>query len=150
MLCLTSFLTFTSYRKRHHFSDAFSDTLHCLGFLCSSVGKECTCQNRRCERCEFDPWVGKILWRRRWLPTPVFLPGESHGPKSLVEYIQAMESQRGRHDLATTPPPPPPLLAVALREYRLRKQLVMNVFSNSLPIYFISSTLRFMKEVGSM
>ena len=27
----------------------------------------------------FDPWVGKILWRREWLPTPEFLPGESHG-----------------------------------------------------------------------
>ena len=30
-------------------------------------------------RLEFDPWVGKIPWRREWQPTPVFLPGESHG-----------------------------------------------------------------------
>ena len=30
-----------------------------------------------------DPWVGKIPWRRAWQPTPVFLPGESHGRKSL-------------------------------------------------------------------
>ena len=30
-----------------------------------------------CRRCRFDPWVGKILWRRKWQPTPVFLPGES-------------------------------------------------------------------------
>ena len=30
-----------------------------------------------------DPWVGKILWRRAWLPTPVLLPGESHGQRSL-------------------------------------------------------------------
>ena len=29
--------------------------------------------------CRFDPWVGKILWRRKSLPTPVFLPGEFHG-----------------------------------------------------------------------
>ena len=35
----------------------------------------------------FDPWVGKILWRRDWLPTPVFLPGEFHGQRSLVGYI---------------------------------------------------------------
>jgi len=27
----------------------------------------------------FDPWVGKIPWRREWLPTPVFWPGELHG-----------------------------------------------------------------------
>jgi len=30
------------------------------------------------KRCEFDPWVGKIPWRRAWQPTPVFLPGEFH------------------------------------------------------------------------
>jgi len=34
----------------------------------------------------FDPWVGKISWRREWLPTSVFLPGESHGQRSLVDY----------------------------------------------------------------
>ena len=35
---------------------------------------------------EFDPWVGKIPWRRGWRPTPVFLAGESHGQWSLVDY----------------------------------------------------------------
>ena len=34
----------------------------------------------------FNPWVGKISWRRQWHPTPVFLPGKSHGQRSLVEY----------------------------------------------------------------
>jgi len=34
----------------------------------------------------FDPWVGKVPWRRAWLPIPVFLPGESHGQRSLVGY----------------------------------------------------------------
>ena len=34
----------------------------------------------------FNPWVGKIPWRRKWQPTPVFLPGESHGQRSLVGY----------------------------------------------------------------
>ena len=29
-------------------------------------------------RCGFDPWVGKISWRRTWQPTPVFLPGKPH------------------------------------------------------------------------
>ena len=32
-----------------------------------------------------DPWIGKIPWRRNWQPTPVFLPGESHEQRSLVE-----------------------------------------------------------------
>ena len=42
-------------------------------------GREPTCQCRRRKRYGFKPWVRKILWRRAWQPTPVFLPGESHG-----------------------------------------------------------------------
>ena len=38
----------------------------------------------QCRRPTFDPWVGKIPWRRKWQPTPVFLPGEVHGQRSLV------------------------------------------------------------------
>ena len=44
-------------------------------------------------RLGFDLWVGKIPWRREWRPTPVFLPGEFHGQRS-------MGSQRVRHDWA--------------------------------------------------
>ena len=49
-------------------------------------GKESTCQCRRHRRPKFNPWVGKIPWRRAWQPTPVFLPGKSHGQRSLVGY----------------------------------------------------------------
>ena len=35
---------------------------------------------------KFDPWVGKIPWRRKWQPTPVFLPGKFHGQMSLTGY----------------------------------------------------------------
>ena len=56
-------------------------------------------------RLGFDLWVGKIPWRREWRPTPVFLPGEFHGQRS-------MGSQRVRHDWAnnthTHPPTLPP------------------------------------------
>ena len=38
------------------------------------------------KRHRFDPWVGKIPWRRAWQPTAVFLTGESHGQRSLVGY----------------------------------------------------------------
>ena len=43
------------------------------GFPGSTSGKEPTCQCRRHKRCEFSPWVGKIIQRRAWQPTPVFL-----------------------------------------------------------------------------
>ena len=57
------------------------------------IKKEPACQ---CRRWGFNPWVGKIPMRRKWQPTPLFLPGESHGQKSLADY-----SSRGckvRHD----------------------------------------------------
>ena len=46
-------------------------------------GEEPACQCRRLRRLGFDRWVGKIPWGRIWQPTPVFLPGESHGQRSL-------------------------------------------------------------------
>ena len=53
---------------------------------CEASGKEPTWQCRRCKRCAFDSWVGTIPRRRKWQPTPIFLPGESHGQRSLVGY----------------------------------------------------------------
>ena len=47
----------------------------------------------------FDPWLGKIPWRREWLPTPVFLPGESCGQRNLVGYRPW--GRRVRRDWAT-------------------------------------------------
>ena len=44
----------------------------------------------------FNPWVGKIPWRRKWQPTPVLLPGKFHGWRSLVDY-----SPRDRKELDT-------------------------------------------------
>ena len=43
------------------------------------------------------PGSGKIPWRRKWQPTPIFLPGESHGQRNLVDY-----SPQGRKELVTT------------------------------------------------
>ena len=57
-----------------------------MGFPNGSVVKNPPVNARSCRRYMFDPWVGKIPWRRKWLPTPVFLPGESHGQRSLVGY----------------------------------------------------------------
>ena len=67
-------------------------------------GKESTCQGRRLKRCSFDPWVGKIPWRRKWKPTPVFLSEKCHEQRSLEGSIQSMGSQRVRHDWATEHP----------------------------------------------
>ena len=57
-----------------------------LGFPGNASDKEPTCQCRRCKRHVFDPRVKKIPWRRAWQPTPVFLPGEFYGQRSLAGY----------------------------------------------------------------
>jgi len=51
----------------------------------------------QCRRHGFNPWVRKIPWRRKWQPTPVFLPEKSHGQKSLAGY-----SPWDRKELDTT------------------------------------------------
>ena len=56
------------------------------GFPGGSSGKEPACQCRRCKTLRFGPWVGKIPWWRAWQPTPVFLPGELYGQRSLAGY----------------------------------------------------------------
>ena len=61
-------------------------TINNLGFPGGASGKEPTCQCRRHKRLRSDPWVGKIPWRGKRQPTPVFLPGESHGQRSLTGY----------------------------------------------------------------
>ena len=63
-------------------------------------GKESTCQ---CRRRRFDPWVGKILWRRKWQLAPVFLPGKFHGQGRAGKpgRLQSMGLQRVEHDLGT-------------------------------------------------
>ena len=59
--------------------------------------KEFTCQ---CRTQGFNPWVGKIPWRRKWQPTPVFFSGKSHGQRSLASY-SSRGCKRIRHDLVT-------------------------------------------------
>ena len=52
------------------------------GFPAGS-GKEPAC---KCRRLEFNPWLRKIPWRRKWQPTPIFLPGKSCGQRNLAGY----------------------------------------------------------------
>ena len=71
--------------------------------------KEPSCQCRRCWRCGFNRWVGKIHWRRSWQPTPVVLPGESHGQRSLrasVHRVAKSETQLKQFSMHTLEMPP--------------------------------------------
>ena len=54
----------------------------------------------QCGRPGFNPWLRKIPWRRKWQPTPVFLPGKFHGQRSLVGYSPG--GHRVGHDWVTS------------------------------------------------
>ena len=68
-----------------HDRDISIDITHLVTWasLVAQGSQEFACQDRR---CRFDLWVKKIPWRRKWQPTPVFLPGKSHGQTRLVGY----------------------------------------------------------------
>ena len=66
------------------------------GFPGGSVSEDPACQ---CRRPRFDPWVEKILWRRKWQPTVEFLPGKSHGQRSRAGHSPC--SRRVGHNLRT-------------------------------------------------
>ena len=61
-------------------SFSFGDPHISVGFVSGSDSNESALQ---CSRAGFDPWVGKVPRRREREPTPVFLPGEFHGQRSL-------------------------------------------------------------------
>ena len=67
-------------------SSSFRDRPPDIKYPGGATGKEPICQWRKLKRFRFDPWLGKIPWRKAWQPSPVFLPGESHGQRSLVGY----------------------------------------------------------------
>ena len=75
-------------------TEDLNNTIIQLGLPWWLNGKESTCQ---CRRRGFLPWVRKSPWRRKWQPTPVFLPVESHGQSSLEGY-----SPWGLKELDTT------------------------------------------------
>ena len=81
-------LTLFKAHFTHNFEhpEHVSPSLTPLGCPGGTSGKESAFQFKRCKRHRFNPWVGKIPWRRRWQPTPVFLSREAQGQRSLVGY----------------------------------------------------------------
>ena len=57
-------------------------------------GKEHACQCRRHRRHGFNPWIRKIPWRRKWQPTPAFLPGKAHGQEAWRVTVQGVSKSQ--------------------------------------------------------
>ena len=95
-----SHLSFMSFSVIFYIKNSMCILQACLGFPGGASGKEPVFQCREHKRWVFDPWSGKIPWRRAWQPTPVFLPGESPWTEK-PGGLQFMGSQRVRHDWAS-------------------------------------------------
>ena len=67
----------------HRLNDLIWHSVDNTGLPWWLSGKESICQ---CRKCRFNPWAGKIPWRRKWQPTPVFWPRKSHEQRSLAGY----------------------------------------------------------------
>ena len=94
-ICTRAPIPNQNLRKKHAFLNSKQFTEHYLPaprLPWRFWGKESTCQ---CSWRGFDPWVEKISWRRKWQPTPAFLPGKfrGNGQRRLA---------RVRHNLVTT------------------------------------------------
>ena len=74
-------------RERHmSFHKKWTEVYEIWGFPAGTSSKKPTWQHRRHKRPGFDPWVWKIPWRSSWQSSPVLLPEESHGQRSLAGY----------------------------------------------------------------
>ena len=71
--------------KSYYFSYLNKQSIGRWGFPCGSAVKNLPLM-QEIQRHGFDPWVGKIPWRRKWQPTPEIWPWKSHGQRSLVGY----------------------------------------------------------------
>ena len=98
----------TYWKKINHSTQIYwypSDFLHWYTIIWASLVAQCESiclQCRRCRKCRFHPWIRTIPWRRKWQPTPGFLPREFHRIPVKPGRLQPMGSQRVRHDWALT------------------------------------------------
>ena len=69
----------------------------------------------------FDPLVGKTPWRRAWQPTPVFLPGEFHGQRSLADYSPWGCKESGHSSSDWAHRHKPQITGLTLKSFRFRR-----------------------------
>ena len=82
-MILLTVIFFVVINRTFIFNEVF---LSHLGFPGGASSVESSCQGRRHKCGRFDLWVGRISWSRKWQPAPIFLPGKSHGQRSLAAY----------------------------------------------------------------
>ena len=108
-MCSLQFYICTSFHCILYPRQFMAHSRHSVVFI--ELNRKAVCKLKVKDKClpvqetketRFESWVKKIPWRRAWLPTPAFLPGESHGHRSLVGYSPwgRKESDTTKSDLA--------------------------------------------------
>ena len=116
--------------------------MSCRGFPGGASSKETTCQRRRCKRCRFDPWVGKIPQSRKWQPNPVFLPGKSLGQRSMVDYrLLSLKESDTTEQLSTKFPAFSYASVISHYSYGLGFFFFYHPFGNSLVVQWLVLTM---------
>ena len=128
-LSVTLYIFYHIYFQRHNVRFLLP-----RGFPGGAGDKESVCYCRRRKRLRFNPWVGKIPWRRKRQPTPVFLPGKSHAQRSLVGYSpQGHKSQTLLHHHQQLPFTCPTGREAAQGNFHKCMKLAMNTFTPHFP-----------------
>ena len=89
-----------SHRVGHNWSDL--EAAAAAVYIWASLVAKLVKNPPAMQEPQFDSWVGKIPWRRTWQPTPVFLPGESHGQRSLMGYSPWWRQESGMTEWLST------------------------------------------------
>ena len=111
---------------------ALTATTAVIGFPSGTGSQESACQRRGWKRRSFDPWSGNISSSRKWQPAPVFLPGESHGQRSLAGYSPWSHEESDTTEWVSTST----TATITILNNRLKLQVVMVVIIVVGIIYF--------------
>ena len=104
-----------------------------------ALGKESTCQCRRCKRCRFNPWVRKIPWSRKWQHIPVFFPGKFHGQRMGYSPVQLSSVTQSCPTLCNPMDCSPPGFPVHHQLLELAQTYVHGVSDATQPSHSLSS-----------
>ena len=136
--CTESDTTETTYTHTHTQISTGFEVFSPFG----SAGKEPACQCRRHKRLGFHPWAGEIHWRRARQPTPVFLPGKSHGQRSLGAIVY------GNTESDTNKATKPTHASGSFNDSTLQRKAVSCSCPCCVPMLFLPSACWFVVEAS--
>ena len=123
VMILLTVIFFVVINRTFIFNEVF---LSHLGFPGGASSVESSCQGRRHKRGRFDLWVGRISWSRKWQPAPIFLPGKSHGQRSLAAYSPRGHKESDMTEQLSPSEPSIYFYSLKIQQYMLTRMTQFN------------------------